>query len=123
MQRFKNSVGFGLQIPPCSRRANARIGALVDAGTAKLPADRSSKEDRFYIAAEYRNAVERGSLGIYSAAELADGKSAENGNLYKVHDQGEGGGGDKRPDDRQERQRRHGDPGHGERRSNQNVEA
>ena len=117
MQRFKNSVRLG----PAA--ANMRIGALVDAGTERLPADRSSKEDRFYVAAEYRNPAERGSFGIYSAADLADGKPVENGNFHKVHDEGESGRRNKGRRDREKRQRRHGDPGHGESRSDENVDA
>ena len=117
MQRFKNSVRLG----PAA--ANMQIGALVDAGAEKLPADPSSKEDRFYVAAEYRNPAERGSIGIYSAAELADGKPAENGKFYKVHDQGESGRCNKGGSDCEKRQRRHGNPGHGQHRSDQNVDA
>ena len=45
----------------------------------------------------------------------------EYGNLHKVYREGEDDRRDKRADDRDERQRRHGDSPHGKRHSDQNV--
>ena len=62
-------------------------------------------------------------IGARECCALTDRKTAEYGNLHEVHGEGERDGGDKRPDDRDERQRRHGDSRQGERRGDQNVDA